>query len=129
MIQYVNNTASLDNVSNPPGFLLIPERSSHLGVAISGLSARLKLGFYHPPGSGEYGEILPAMSGISFSDNIGVDFRIQTKHLVRNEEENHHEVFLECSSLKANLSFSYGEQLYLLTTCAKPKELNWILLH
>lgn len=31
------------------------------GVAISGHSARLKLGFYHPPGSGEYADILPAL--------------------------------------------------------------------
>lgn len=98
------------------------------GVAISGHSARPKLGFFHPPDSGEYREILPARSGISFSDNIGMNFRTQTKHLVCNEEENHHEVFLECSFLKAYLSFFPMEGN---STCsqpsAKPKELNWMI--
>lgn len=103
VIQYVSSTASLDNVSNHPGFPSVTGRSSHW--VWPSVGTVLKLGVYHPPGSGEYGAILPATSGISFSDNIGVNFRIQTEHLVRNEEENHHEVFLECSFLKANLSF------------------------
>lgn len=76
-----------------------------LDIPVLGVTETARsLGLAGQPGY-EYGAILPATSGISFSDNIGVNFRIQTEHLVRNEEENHHEVFLECSFLKANLSF------------------------
>lgn len=57
---------------------------------------------------------------------MDVDFRIQTKHLVCNEEDNHHEVFVESSLLKASLSLSYGGQFYLLTTQCQAQRIKLV---